>query len=391
MKNNVYLCSVNQKNAAMDNPFIIKPYESKELFCDREEELQLMLRNCLNQMDMTLISQRRLGKTGLILRLFDELSDRQPEVHSIYLDIFASRNMDDFIKLFSEAALRSFQPRTPIGERLLNYIKSFRPIVSYDSLTAQPQLQLAYHTVHEKEYTLRGLFDFLDGQNTPIIVAIDEFQQIREYPEQNMEALLRTYIQQCKNLNFIFCGSKKHIMTDIFANERKPFYSSTSFVSLGKISVESYSAFIRKLFGKDGRTINDEAIQFILEWTQRVTYFTQQLCHVIFANGITTIDLAVVKSACDQILKQGETVYLQYRQMLTEKQWNYLIAVAKEGRVKQITAASFLRRYQIGGASASRKLAQALTEKGLLNAEATLDGTVYSVDDVFFSHWLERL
>lgn len=378
-------------NDAMDNPFIIKNYESKELFCDREEELQLMMRNCLNQTNMTLISQRRLGKTGLVFRLFDELAETHPEVHCVYLDIFASRNLDDFIKLFSEAAMRSFQPKTPIGERLLNYIKSFRPIVTYDSLTAQPQLLIDYHTNHEKEYTLRGLFDFLDGQKVPIIVAIDEFQQIREYPEKNMEALLRTYIQQCKNLNFIFSGSKMHIMADIFANERKPFYSSTAFVSLDKISEESYFIFIRKLFGKGGRNITDEAVQFILEWTQRVTYYTQQLCHAIFANGNMMIDLAVVKLACDQILKQGETVYLQYRQMLTDKQWNYLIAVAKEGSVRQITAADFLSRYQIGGPSSSRKIADSLTKMGMLNAEATLEGTVYSVGDVFFSHWLERL
>ena len=375
----------------MDNPFIIKSYESKELFCDREEELQLMMRNCLNQTDMTLVSQRRLGKTGLVFRLFDELAETHPEVHSVYLDIFASRNIDDFIKLFSEAAIRSFQPKTPIGERLLNYIRSLRPMVSYDPLTSQPQLQLTYHTIHEKEYTLRGLFDFLDGQNVPIIVAIDEFQQIREYPEQNMEALLRTYIQQCKNINFIFSGSRKHLMTDIFANERKPFYSSTAFVSLGKIAEESYSVFIKKLFRKGGRNITDEAVQFILEWTQRVTYYTQQLCHVIFANGNMMIDLTVVKSACDQILKQGETVYIQYRQMLTEKQWNYLIAVAKEGNVRQITAANFLVRYQIGGPSSSRKTVDSLVKMGMLNAEATLEGTVYSVDDIFFSHWLERL
>ena len=77
--------------------------------------------------------------------------------------------------------------------------------------------------------------------------------------------------------------------------------------------------------------------------------------------------------------------------MLTDKQWNYLIAVAKEGSVRQITAGGFLKRYQIGGASASQKLADSLTEKGLLNAEATLEGTIYSVGDVFFSHWLERL
>ena len=72
----------------MENQFNIKPYEAKELFCDREEELQLMLRNCINNTDMTLISQRRMGKTGLIMRLFDELKDTRPEILTIYLDIF---------------------------------------------------------------------------------------------------------------------------------------------------------------------------------------------------------------------------------------------------------------------------------------------------------------
>ena len=223
----------------MENPFIIKSYESKELFCDREEELQLMLRNCVNHSDMTLISQRRMGKTGLILRLFDELHDTRPDIHTIYLDIFSSRNIDDFIKLLAEAALKAFRQQTTIGDRLMNFIKSLRPQFTFDSITGDPQLQIAYQTAHEKEYTLKGLLDFLDSQNVPIVMAIDEFQQIREYPEQKMEALLRTYIQQTHHITFIFCGSKKHIMADIFANEKKPFYSSTAFITLDKITAES--------------------------------------------------------------------------------------------------------------------------------------------------------
>jgi hypothetical protein len=375
----------------MDNPFIVNNYKSKDLFCDREEELQLMLRNCLNQTNMTLISQRRLGKTGLIFRLFDEIKVSYPNIQTIYVDIFASDNIDGFIKLFAEAALSAIPEKSTLGKRLVNYIRSFRPLITYDTLTGQPQMQISYQTAHEKEYTLHGIFDFLDGQNIPIVIAIDEFQQIREYPEQNIEALLRTYIQQCKNLTFIFSGSKKHIMADIFANERKPFYSSTTFVSLGKISEEPYAAFIRQLFGSGKRSITDEALRFVLDWTQRVTYYTQQLCHTLYANGKKTIGLAEVKSTCNQLLKQNEAIYLQYRQMLPDKQWNYLIAVAKEGGVRQITASDFLKRNKIAGASASRQMADALVEKGLLHAEATLEGVVYSVDDIFFSHWLERL
>ena len=375
----------------MENPFIIKSYESRELFCDREEELQLMLRNCINSTDMTLISQRRMGKTGLILRLFDELKDTRPEIHTIYFDIFASRNIDDFIKLMAEAAMKTFPSKTSMGEKFMTFIKSLRPQLSFDNITGEPQLQIAYQTAHEKEYTLRGIFDFLDSQNEHIVMAIDEFQQIRDYPEQNMEALLRTYIQQTHNLTFIFCGSKKHMMADIFANEKKPFYNSTSFVSLDKISEESYSAFIRHLFNERQRSITDEALQFILDWTRRHTYYTQQLCHTVFANGSEAVTIDEVKKACEQLMKQGETVYLQYRQMLTDKQWDYLIAVAKEGSVQQITSAAFLKTHQIGTPSVSRRLADALCEKGLLNDDITINGTTYSLSDVFLSHWMERL
>lgn len=375
----------------MENPFIIKPYETKELFCDREEELQFMLRGCNNQTDMTLISQRRMGKTGLIFRLFDEIKEVFPQTHTIYLDIFSSRNIDDFIKLLAEATMKSFQPKTSVGDKLLVFIKSLRPQLTFDNITGDPQLQIAYHTLQEKEYTLRGLLEFLDSQNIRIVLAIDEFQQIRDYPEQNMEALLRTYIQQTHNLTFIFCGSKKHLMADIFANERKPFYSSTTFLRLKEIPEASYKHFIQFLFGKYQRTITDEALQFILEWTRRHTYYTQQLCHSIFANGNIEVRLADVKIACEELMKQNETVYLQYRQMLTSKQWNYLIAIAKEGHVHQITASDFLKKYKIGSPSVSRRLADALCQKGLLNEDISLDGVTYSIDDVFFSHWMERL
>ncbi len=375
----------------MENPFVIKAYESKELFCDREEELQLMMRNIVNRTDMTLISQRRMGKTGLILRLFDELKDVRPDIHTIYMDIFASRSIDDFIKIMAEAEMRSFHTETSLGDKLMTFIKSLRPQLSFDNITGEPQLQIAYQTPHEKEYTLRGLFDFLDSQGEQVVIAIDEFQQIRDYPEQNMEALLRTYIQQTRNLTFIFCGSKKHIMTDIFTNEKKPFYSSTTFVSLEKISEESYKTFIRRLFNERQREITDEALQFILEWTRRHTYYTQQLCHTIFANDSANVTLDDAKKACEQLMKQGETVYLQYRQMLTDKQWNYLIAVAKEGSVQQITASEFLSTYKIGSPSVSRRLADALVEKGLLNDDISVTGTTYTVSDVFLSHWMERL
>lgn len=123
----------------------------------------------------------------------------------------------------------------------------------------------------------------------------------------------------------------------------------------------------------------------------RHTYYTQLLCHTVFANGSEAVTIDDVKKGCEELMKQGEAVYLQYRQMLTDKQWSYLIAIAKEGSVQQITSSAFLKNHKIGTPSVSRRLAVALCEKGLLNDDVTLEGTTYSLSDVFLSHWMERL
>lgn len=375
----------------MRNPFIIKAYQSKELFCDREKELSMLIRNFENDSDTTIISQRRMGKTGLIYRLFDEIATRSLDILPVYIDIYASRNMDDFIKLTAESVLRAFPEETSsFGKRFMKFVKSLRPQVSFDTLTGDVQLQIAYQSTQEKEHTLKELFDYLDSQNIRILLAYDEFQQIRTYPEQNIEELLRTYMQPLKNIHFIFCGSQKHLMADIFTNAKRPFYSSTVFVTLDKISEESYHPFIQQLFGMNERRISDDAVAYILKWTKRHTYYTQSLCHTVFSDGTADVKTDDVKASCLEILQQNEMMYLQYRQMLTPAQWNYLIAIAKEGQVMQVTSKAFLTKYHIGTPSASRRIVKSLLDKELLTDFITKNGTYYAVYDVFMSRWLER-
>lgn len=374
----------------MDNPFIIKSYASKELFCDRGGELEILVRNCTNGVDTTLISQRRMGKSALIYRLFDEIEERKIDLFTIYVDIYATRSLPDFIKSLSEAILNKFPENSSFGHGFMTFIKSLRPMITYDSISGEPQVQIVYQSEQEKERTLKGLLDFLDSQEKKILLAIDEFQQIREYPEKNVEELLRTYIQRVRNIQFVFCGSKKHLMADIFANAKKPFYSSTQFLALDKISYHEYSPFINRLFTECHKTIEPAAIDYILEWTGRHTYYTQSLCNLIFSNGAKVITIKEVKEACVQILQINETVYLQYRGLLTSGQWNFLIAVAKEQSVSQITANAFLTKYNIGTPANSKRIVTALIEKELIMENMTKEGTFYTVYDLFLSRWLER-
>lgn len=372
-----------------NNPFLLKGYVSKELFCDREKEVEELFTNVMNGIDTTLISARRMGKTGLLFRFFDHLNEHG-NIKSIYVDIFSSRSLSEFIKLLAEAVLSRFPEKTPLGTKFMEFIKGFRPLIGYDPLSGQPQIQINYQSVQEKEYTLQGLFNFLESQNELIVIAIDEFQQIADYPEKNIEALLRTYTQNLKNIRFIFCGSRKNMMINLFSNVKRPFFASTQYLLLEKIDREIYSVFIRNKFTEAGIDITDEALTMVFDWSLTHTFYTQSLCNILYYIAESQITIDTVKLACVELLKRNEPVFYQYRQLLTTAQWNYLIAIAKEGEVKQLTAQKFISQYEIGTPANSRRISKALLDKELLLELTNKKETSYRVYDVFLSRWLEN-
>jgi len=371
-----------------ENPFIIKGYNGKEYFCDRERELEKLLSNAKNNIDTTLISPRRFGKTGLIHRFFDELQGFD-DFETIYVDIYPARSLSDFIHLLAEAILKKFPEKSTIGGKFIEFIKGFRPLIGYDAVSGEPQIQISYQTTQEKEYSLQNLLQFIDNQDKKIVLAVDEFQQITDFPEKNIEALLRTYTQQLQNIRFVYCGSKKTIMIDLFSNAKRPFYSSTQFLMIDKIDETSYLTFIRQCFNQNSIDIDDDALSFILFWSKRHTFYTQCLCNKIFSAAKERVILTDVKNACNDLLKTNEAIFFQYRQLLTPAQWNFLIAIAKENEVKQLTAQNFISKYNIGTPANARRISKSLIDKELILETVGKKEKNYQVYDVFLSRWLE--
>lgn len=50
------------------NPFVTSGYVSADYFCDRRQESERLVREVLNGNNVALVSTRRMGKTGLILK-----------------------------------------------------------------------------------------------------------------------------------------------------------------------------------------------------------------------------------------------------------------------------------------------------------------------------------
>ena len=374
----------------MDNPFILEPYKSKELFCDREEETSRLIDCITNGRNVTLISPRRLGKTGLIYRTFDEIKDRKLPYVTLYMDISSSQSIDDFVKLLAEAVVSVLNKQNRIKD-FFSALKGIRPLLGYDPVNNTPTLSFAFQSAAQKEQTIKSIFSFLENHKQPVILAIDEFQQVREYPDVNMEALLRTYIQPLHNVRFLFCGSKKHIMADMFTNALRPFYESTTNVPLAKLDTGVYSTFIEKHFHKAGKTISQEYLEEIILWTRDHTFYTQSLCNEIFHLSGSVVTDEDLRRAKGIILASNRDRFLEVQRLITPAQWKLMKAIAKDGTVHHPTSSDFIRRHRLSSGPAVLKNLRTLVDKEMVLAEISGEGVCYSIYNVFLSRYLELL
>jgi hypothetical protein len=374
----------------MQNPFPLTAYHGPDYFCDRSSETTRLIQNVSNGVNTTLLSIRRMGKTGLTQHLFHKIGAKK-NVHCIYTDIYATQSQKDLVSQLSTAILNAFPPKKSTGKKVLEFITGLRPVISYDNLTGQPEVSFQFQQSRQQEQSLESLLKFLDNLDALIIIAIDEFQQIAAYPEKNTEALLRTLIQPLKNTRFIFSGSSRHTLSQMFTGNKRPFFGSAQLLELKSIPVKEYEIFIRAHFEKNKRHIDADSISFICTWTRLHTYYTQAVCNRLFSSGQTKINLQVVQSICNQLLIEQEANFYQYRNLLTSTQWQTLQAIAKEDKLYQPNAKDFISRYRLGTPSNVKRSLDALLTKEMVYQEMDEKGTYYQVYDCFLSRWLERI
>lgn len=373
----------------IENPFLLTHYTEAKYFCDRVAETNLLCQHIKNGKNTSLFSIRRLGKTGLIYKVFDVLS-KNKKIVTLYVDIYSTSTLKEFTNSLATAIYNKFQEKIGIGKKIIDAIKALRPVISYDGLTGTPEVSLDFAQPKQFEKTIQQLFQSLDNQNIKIVFAIDEFQQILEYPEKNVESILRTYIQPLKNINFIFCGSNQKMMHEIFNNAKRPFFASCTNMHLGNINDENYTDFIFFHFNNNKKSINAASIVTILNYTQSHTYYTQYLCNKIFAYGQKKIDNALVSKICNDILLENEYNYYQYKNLLTNQQWKLLTAIAKEEKADKLHTMAFLKKYDLGTSSSISRALVALVDKEMIYLVTEDVQKYYCVYDKFLMRWLQH-
>lgn len=373
------------KQLALNNPFVVGRYVGDEYFCDRAAETDFLIKQMENGRNVAIVSPRRMGKTGLIRHCFGQ--ERMAGWNTFFIDIYATTSLDEFVYLLGKSIYEQLKSRgRALVERFFSIISSLRMGFKFDASSGEPVLDIGLGDIHVPQTTLDEIFRYLETSEKPCVVAIDEFQQIGTYADSNVEAMLRTMMQQCRRTVFVFAGSRRHVMNNMFNSPSKPFYQSAVTMGLEPIEAGVYSDFAVRMFAGRGRRLDSGVPGQVHAMFDGCTWFVQMVMNELFAmtpeGGVC--DVTMVDTALENVVMSQESAYREILSHVTPKQKLVLAAIAREGTARAVTSAKFVKKYGLASASA----VQAAIKLLLKNDMVTQENGGYRVYDYFFSRWL---
>ena len=370
----------------LTNPFLYQGYESPKYFCDRIVETEQLTAHLRNGRNVTLISPRRIGKTGLIQNAFYHLKEQDKNAICLYIDIYPTKSQAEMVKMLGEAVINEVMSKNKsLKRKALEFFSAWKPVFGLDPLTGSPTLSINIEP-RQSDMTLKGIFDYLKTLNSDVFIAIDEFQQVAEYPEFSTEALLRSHIQFAQNVHFVFSGSKQHLMAKMFGSTQRPFFQSTETMGLSPLNEETYYVFANRFFeGKKG-FLDRQVFHDLYERFDGYTGYIQAVLNRLYEGNRKVTNPNQVLEAIRLVLMGKAVQYENIVQFLTENQFSILKAIARDRKVSQPTSQEFILKHHLPSASSVQTALETLVNKELVYSLP--DG--YIIYDRFFDIWLLR-
>lgn len=371
------------------NPFIITAdYYGPEYFCDRQAETEALESNIANGRNTVLISSRRMGKSGLIAHVFNRAFVKS-NFKTFSIDLYPTSSLAELILLLAKEITGPLKSKgQSLLESFLGIVKSLRPGFKVDPVTGQFVFDLSLGEIVKPVDSLKEIFQYLEGSEVPCLVSMDEFQQIAEYPDNNVLELLRTYVQKCKHTWFIFAGSDRRMMEKLFNNPSEPFYMSCSPLYLDAIQYENYLAFARHHFEAAGKSLQEESFKQVYELFDGHTWYVQRLMNEMFAwtKPGEVADAQMASDALTFVIKTYARTFQEQMSSYPEAQKQLLIAIAKDGQAQQVTSVAFCKKHSMKSPSTVQSALRVLHDKGIVRK----DGNSYSVTNRLLGIWLAR-
>lgn len=384
-RNVFYAISNDMKK--LNNPFVTYGYKGPEYFCDRDAETQAIITALHNERNITLVAPRRMGKTCLIHHVFNQIEQTQPDVRCFYVDIFPSKNMQQMVQAMARAILGKLDnPSQNALHKVTQFFSRFRPTITYDEISGAPTVSLDI-APNEERNTLKQIFEYMRQSGIRCYVAIDEFQQILNYNDTGVEALIRSYIQFLPNVYFIFAGSQHHVLEQMFSSVNRPFFQSTQMMHLGPLDESKYRDFANSFFVEQNREISAELFHKLYEMMHGVTWYVHAVLNRIYQENEQSITPDFIEQIIEQLVNEQAYVFQNYYSAMTTNQAAIAVAIAHEQLVKKPLSQDFISRHKLPSPSS----VQAALEKLEWNQTVMHDTSGYYIYDQFFAQWLSTL
>ncbi|MBI3142514.1 MAG: ATP-binding protein [Bacteroidetes bacterium] len=369
------------------NPFYISGYGGEPYFCNRSTETKELIDNVNNGRNTVMYGWRRLGKSALLWHMANSLG---PQGYlCIYVDLLGTKTMQQAVESIAQSAVRASQQKPNLWDKVLKMIGNIGAQLSMDPLSGMPTLTLGVDSRKKEngQQHLLGVMAFLADIWPNVVLILDEFQQILEYPDGPLpEATFRSAMQQFPQVRFVFSGSHRHLMASMFNDLNRPFYRSCATLSISPIPLEHYIPFIENWMKKGGKDIVAGQIETIYSWARGQTYYVQLICNLLYASE-KGIDNALIQQLFRQCIAQDAPYCQHIHDLLTTKQRDLMRAMAREDVVASPTAHAFLEKYALGAASSVARALATLENKSIIIWNE--DG--YRIHDTLLSRWYAQL
>lgn len=370
------------------NPFFTTNPIPDEYFCDRDRETDELLREIESGNNVLLMSPRRMGKTGLINHLYED-SRVKGRYNTFFVDIYDTSTLKELtFRLGKEVYDKMSLWDKARASGFLGVLSSLRGELSLDPVSMGPRFAVSVGQIRYPETTLDEIFAYLESMDQPCIVAIDEFQRIEDYEEKNVEAVLRTKMQRLSNVRFVFCGSERHLLAQMFQSQARPFYRSTRTLSLGRIDKSVYLSFASGLFESYGKSISFEALSALYDLVDGYTYYLQDILSYVFSRSEEgrAVSLTDLMDLLDRIVDTESGNCKNILSMLTANQRQLLSAISMSGKALNVLSNDFVSKYHLGATSSVQSALRSLLKKQLVSR----DGDAYYLDDKYMELYLRH-
>ena len=369
------------------NPFTTNGYISSEYFCAREKESHDFVNLVTSGNNLTIISPRQMGKTAFMLHCLS-----QPEIqsqHNVFLiDVYTTKNFNEFIYKLAKGVFETIAHNPEWVEIFFSIVTSLQHPLHYNKQPKGVLFSIGVGEIREPLRTLEEVFYFLEALDKPCIVALDEFQTIIGYPENDAERILHSHIQHCKSTTFIYSGSQDKIMNDLFLTPDRPFFQSTILLKFNTINKQKYIDFVLNHFQSQGKNIANDAIEYVYDLFEGHTWYLQTVFNELYASTERGehCSLNMIKEIIKNKVDFFEPLYQCIMVLLTERQTELLCAIARESKAKLITSGEFIRKHALASSSSVQAAAKQLMEKDII----TFHDKAYQISDRFFGLWLSK-